>query len=718
MDLSAPATALPFVGSAFAAKFKRLGIVTTSHLLHHYPVRYVDYSRVCPISKLKAGETATVLGTIAEFNQKYTRKKNFTIQEAILADQTGKLKITWFNQPYLTRSIAIGDPLAVASIATSDTRGIVFENPEYEVLKNAPLIHTGRLVPIYPETKGVSSKWLRNKIALLTGLLPLWNNQYNVMASLKEWLPPDCLTPEGLMALPQAIAAIHFPENFAVAEAAKKRLGFEELLLMQLTGLTRKQQWGATHRSIQITSTSAALNRLLTKLPFSLTQDQHQAINEILTDLAKPTAMNRLLVGDVGSGKTVVAAAAAYTAIKSGYQAAFMAPTQVLADQHAQTLTELLQPLGVRVALLTGATKNQKLQIQNTQKTQRIRGSDVLRESEDQRKAIKPSYSEFSEYPDLIIGTHALIHHRALKVIDPSRLALVIIDEQHRFGVSQRSRLTAAGSSPHVLSMTATPIPRTIALTYMADLNVSLIKQMPPGRLPVKTWVVPESKRLDAYQWVATKLRQGQQAFVICPLIEGSESETLSSVKSAEQEYEKMKLIFSEFKVALLHGRMKPAVKTQTLQSMKQGGVDILVSTAVVEVGVDIPRATIMIIEGSERFGLAQLHQLRGRVGRRQEPAGCLLFCTNWASAVRLKPLTSITSGLELAQLDLKLRGPGDIYSTLQHGWPQLKIANLADISYVQHVFRVAQQLLESPRHKSAILKKIQFLVDNPVAAN
>ena len=397
--------------------------------------------------------------------------------------------------------------------------------------------------------------------------------------------------------------------------------------------------------------------------------------------------MNRLLQGDVGSGKTIVAAAAALSAIKSGFQVAFMVPTQVLADQHAETLTKLLKPFGIKIALLTGST-------------------------------IIHHPSSIIHKPDLIIGTQALIHNRADKLIDKDRLALVIIDEQHRFGVEQRGKLISGEPAPHVLSMTATPIPRTVALTLYSDLDVSTLTDMPEGRIPVKTWAVPDFKRFSAYQWITKQVKQGSQAFIICPFVEDSTLETLKSVKAVTTEFEKLKTTFSGLRLSLVHGRLKPKVKTQILLDMKAGKIDILVATPVVEVGVDIPGAKIIVIEGAERFGLAQLHQLRGRVGRNDSQSYCLLFSTDNSASGRLNIMEKISDGFRLAEMDLKMRGPGNMWTTFQHGWPEFKIADISDFKKVNKIRLIAEKIIDNIEEYPQVKTIINSILEKKLALN
>lgn len=699
------------MGAKYAALLEKLDIKNVGDLLRHYPLRYEDYSLISKVDRIQGGEKVTIIGKICEFKYQPTRKPGFSIQQARLADDTGGLKLVWFNQPFLSSVIKPGTKISVAGVVEREGNSLEIKNPEYEILRSFPrrlpqaaegglrnddnndkklaskgysfcagdLIHTGRMVPVYPETKGLSSRWIRSRTALITGVLDWYQNKYNLISQVADWLPDNFIQSEKLYGLKESLKIIHFPENQEQLDKARNRLGFDELLETQLTALWRRKEWRNRGRGIKISRDKSREARFCRQLPFNLTADQKKAIGEILDDMKTCTPMNRLLQGDVGSGKTVVAAMAAYMTIKTGYQAVFMAPTQVLADQHGETLKKLLEPFGVRIAMLTGS--NRRL----------------------------PTTGH--RLPDLIIGTHALIYKRAEKLMDKKRMALVIIDEQHRFGVEQRARLTTLKSNPHVLSMTATPIPRTVALTAYADLEISTIRQMPVGRIPVKTWVVPEFKRENAYKWMSEQIKEyGSQVFVVCPLIDESEHESMRQIKAATTEFNKLKHHFKLLNLELMHGRMNGKEKTKILTKMRNKELDVLVTTPVVEVGVDIPGASIMAVEGAERFGLAQLHQLRGRVGRSDKQGYCLLFSNNTQESRRLKAMTHIHSGLELSQLDLKMRGPGDIFATRQHGFSELKIADLSNINEIRRAYRAAVKLINQGIWKPKLA--------NSVAAN
>lgn len=651
MSLETPVEKLPLIGPAYGKRLKKLGITTVQDLLYHFPFRYLDYSLISPINRLQAGETVSIQGEVLSIKNEYTRRGK-KIQKAVVADQSGEIQIVWFNQPFLIRTIKPGQKIGLSGKVDWFGKNLVLVSPEYEILNNnqkikKETIHTGRFVPVYHETYSLSSKWLRSRMApLIKQFVP----------GLKEFIPQSILKKHNLIEFNQALIKIHFPKNKKAAQEARKRFAFEELFFLQLAALQRKKEWQKNKLAFKFQIDQKKILEFTASLPFELTRAQKKAIREISIDLKKDQPMNRLLEGDVGSGKTVVAAATIYLAYLNNYQSALMAPTQILASQHQQTLNQILSPLGVKVALLTG----------------------------NQRKTL----SDFN----CLVGTHALIHKRAKF----KKLGLAIIDEQHRFGVEQRGKLIEKNEAPHVLTMTATPIPRTIALTLYGDLDLSIIDEMPPGRQRIKTWVVPPQKRAAAYQWIRKQIKgKKDQAFIVCPLIEESEHETMKSIKAATNEKGKLaKEVFPDLKLALLHGRLKSEEKNEVIKKFRQGKTDILVSTPVVEVGLDIPTATIMLIEAAERFGLAQLHQLRGRVGRRGQQAYCLLFSETPSrkSLKRLKALEKIVTGSELAELDLKLRGPGEIYGTQQHGFFNLQVASFSDLVLIKKTRQEAER--------------------------
>lgn len=667
LTIQSPIRFVPHVGPIMAENLERLDIFTIRDLLYHIPHRYDDFSVVSKIAGINPGQTVTIHAKVNSFSA-FATKTGKRMQQAVVQDETGKLTVIWFNQPYLRSVIKEGIDMRLSGSISWFGNKIIMSSPQYEIIQNTngTSLHTGRLVPVYPETEGVSSKWLRTRIAFLLESLG---------DSLLDVLPERIKEKYHLMDLIDALKSVHFPETMSRIEMARHRLGFDELFMLQLIAYEQKRERIRSLASHAFTIHNEEVASLVHSLPFELTADQKTAVTDILQDLEKPTPMNRLLEGDVGSGKTVVAAIALYEAHCNGYQSAFMAPTQILAEQHYQTISKLLSPLDVKVCLVTGSQKlNSEFRSLNTEKT----------------KISKNQNSEFSiqnSVFDVYIGTHALLS----KDITFNRLGLVVVDEQQRFGVEQRAHLTqknAEGKIPHLLTMTATPIPRTLAKTVFGSLDLSRLKQMPKGRQRVKTWVVSEQKRTAAYEWIAKELRETHaQAFIICPLIE--ESEHMSEVKAVKSEYERLTKIFKDFRLGLLHGKLAPKEKTSILEGFRDKTYDILVATPVVEVGIDIPNAAIMLIEAADRFGLGQLHQLRGRVGRGVLQSYCILFtqATSEKTISRLKSMETVYDGAELAEIDLQLRGPGDLFGSRQHGLAHLKVASYMDMSAVNESY-------------------------------
>lgn len=665
---------IPLVGPRYKYLLSKLGIETVRDLLLHIPHRWQDYTLFSDIATAQEGETITIQGQILTIQNIYT-KYGKQIQKALVSDGENKIEVVWFNQPFLTSTLPAGTFVTLSGKVKMYGGNKSLVSPEYEKYKGPAGIHTGRLVPVYPETEGVTSKWLRSRIAAALSLVK----------DLEEVLPETILQKYNLMPFPDAVRQVHFPQTLKQAEEAKRRLAFDELLYYSLQSLFRKKNWQETRKAYPLACTQEQVIKFINSLPFSLTPSQKRSMKEILSDLSKDVPMNRLLQGEVGSGKTVVAAFACYISFCAGYQAVIMAPTQILAQQHFKTLRTILEPLGAKVELKISGTK--------TSKGKNFAG-------------------------DVVIGTHALIQ----KDVIFEKLGLAVIDEQHRFGVAQRAKLwqpDKQGKTPHMLTMTATPIPRTITLALYGDLAVSTLDEMPLGRIPVKTWVVPPQKREAAYNWIRERVKgTDEQAFIVCPLIDESEHETLKKIRAAKAEFKRLsEKVFPDLKLRLLHGKTPASEKEKIMAEMRQGKVDILVSTPVVEVGVDIPNATIMMIEGAERFGLAQLHQLRGRVGRRGRQSWCLLFSESASPKAlkRLKALEKSTSGRELAQMDLEMRGPGEVFGTAQHGFPEMKIANLADATLVRQAREAAEYLLEN---LNTFAKFKKFISSQHIAPN
>jgi len=648
MDLDSSVGEIPLVGPVYQKRLEKLKIRSIRDLLYHIPIRYNDFSQMAKISHCRVGETLTLRGSLNSLKNQYT-KSGKKIQIAEVEDSTGKITIVWFNQPFLTRTLYPGTDLSLSGKIDWFGTKKAMVSPEYEITRlGAETVHTGKIVPVYPETYGVSSKWLRTKIKLA---------YLTCGEEIKEYLPETY----GFITLPEAIRSIHFPNTLKDTEVAHRRLAFDELYFLQSQSLKRKHAWQKNRAAYQLTINKLAIDKFKNSLPFTLTKSQDLAVNEILADLQKPFPMNRLLEGDVGSGKTVVAATAAFAAFVNGYQTVIMAPTQILAQQHFNTLKQLFSKLSnsVKIKLVTSAT------------------------SIEQSKSF-----------DIFVGTHALIHQK----LNLDKVALVVIDEQHKFGVEQREHLIKKSGqgqiAPHILTMTATPIPRTVALTFYGDLDLSTLTEIPAGRQKITTWVVPPEKREGAYGWIDSQITDhDSQVFVVCPLIEESKKETMKDVKAVTAEYKKLTRLFGKLKVGLLHGRLKAEEKTKVIKRFRNRDISLLVTTPVVEVGIDIPNATIMVVEAAERFGLAQLHQLRGRVGRGLSKSYCLLF-TESPSEKALKRLNAMRqnlSGFELAELDLTLRGPGEIFGLRQHGIPDLKIASWRDIDLIKKAKEVVK---------------------------
>ncbi|MEK7142644.1 MAG: ATP-dependent DNA helicase RecG [Patescibacteria group bacterium] len=713
IKLKTPIQYLSGVGPKMAKKLQRLGIENVRDLLFYFPWRYDDFSQPQKIKQLRIGQEAIIKAKILQIKLSRTRRKWMSIIEAILADDSGEIKAIWFNQPFLMKILKPGDEWLFAGRVNWDFKNksktitpSQYENPQTQ----EPMI-----LPIYSETEGLTSKYLRKIIKPVIA---------QIDKLIKEFLPDNLRLQEKLLELKSALKKIHCPQNQQDISKARERLAFDELFLISLKLLINKKELlknSATAFKIDTKLLKAFVNNL----PFKLTNAQRKSAWEIIKDLSHPVPMNRLLEGDVGSGKTVVAAMAVLVAAKNKYnansnwQSVWLAPTEILANQHFQNIYKLFKKFQIRVGLLTSA--NQK--------------ADLKKD-------------------DLIIGTHALLQ----KNISFPRLALIIVDEQHRFGVKQRAHLRQGYGGqahlrkseirnpkserniiPHLLSLTATPIPRTLALSIYGDLNLSIIDEMPPGRQKVITRVVNPENRKKAYDFIQGQVKQGRQVFVICPLIE-IQNANLSDAsigvrpnasdkvqndnskfkigqnklfdidrKSAVEEYEKLsKNIFPDLKIGLLHGRLKSKEKSAAMKKFQQGKINILVSTAVVEVGIDIPNATVMMIEGAERFGLAQLHQFRGRVGRGKFQSYCFLFSQSWSKETkqRLSAMISCHNGFALAEKDLQIRGPGELAGIRQSGLPDLKMASLSDIILVKRARKSAEEILKNNLEKYPQLKE------------
>ncbi len=675
--LDSSLTVVPMLKTEDAKRLEKLGLTTLGDLIHHFPHRHIDRSLIKTIADLKPGEEATFVANVMQVENRRVTQGRMTITEAALADKTGYIRAVWFNQPYLQQSLTNKRRVTVAGKVEISRSGLELRSPEYEFAESPEKgLHVGRLVPVYPLTANLSAKWLRRWVRSALDM---------ALHGVEEVVPEEVLVRNSLMGAQEALGQLHFPANERQRQRAVQRLAFDEFFCIQLGALLRRREWQLDQPGVPVAVDAELTQAFLESLPFALTDGQQEALTEILDDVSKPAAMNRLLQGDVGSGKTVVAAAAALQMAKHGLQTVVMAPTEVLAEQHIVTFRRFLEPFGVRCALLTGSTRKK-------------RRREMLAELE-------------AGALHLLVGTHAVIQDDVVF----GNLGLAIADEQHRFGVRQRAVLRRKGRNPHVLVMTATPIPRSLALTLYGDLDVSTIRELPAGRLPIATRWAPQEKRNEVYGFVNKQVAQGRQAFIIFPLIE--DSETLQ-VRAAKSEFKRLqKEVFTQCTVDLLHGRLTSRQKEKVMRAFAAGETDILVSTPVVEVGIDVPNATVMMIESAERFGLAQLHQFRGRVGRGEHKSYCLLLSDS-ANAVeneRLRILEEKRDGFALAEQDLMLRGPGEFFGTRQAGLPALKVAKLSDLATLELARREAKRLfagdptLSKPQHAGLAKRVADF---------
>ncbi len=662
--LATPLQFLKGVGPRRAADLAHAGLHTIEDLLYRFPIRYEDRSRLQSIQSLKPGQTASIAGRILSCHLRTTRRPGFKIFDAAVDDGTGSIFVSWLNQPFLKDVFTRGQHVVLfGAVEMRGHGGLQLTNPQYEILdeEDRETIHTGRIVPVYEKTGTVTPKIQRKIVFDALQRLP---------ADLPDQLPDAIRVRHELPSRTAALFAAHFPPPDARLDAlnrfetpAQRRLIFEEAFLFQMGVLARRRSAAAERKPVSITVDDRIRESARRVLPFRLTPGQRQALKEIVDDLQRPHPMNRLLQGDVGVGKTIIALLAALVAMENGLQVAFMAPTEILAEQHFLNISRLLQASRFRVALLTGAT---------TSAARRQQLAEVEAGS-----------------LQLVVGTHALVQGD----VRFARLGLVVIDEQHRFGVLQRATLRGKGLHPDVLVMTATPIPRTLALTVYGDLDVSVIRDTPPGRLPIKTVAKPESRRDDVYEFVRQQLDAGRQAYVIYPLVE--ESDKIDLRAATEMADHLAQEIFPAYRVGLLHGRLKQEGKERVMKAFASGELQLLVSTTVVEVGVDVGNASVMIVEHAERFGLSQLHQLRGRVGRDQHQSYCFLLYQAPLSdeaRERLKAMTDTTDGFEIAERDLQLRGPGDFFGTRQAGMPTFRVIDLVR----------DRELLDDAQHEAA----------------
>jgi ATP-dependent DNA helicase RecG len=657
MTHSSPITQIKGIGTELAKKYSILGINTISDLIEHFPRKYEDYSQIQSIKNIKPG-MVTIKGQIKQVTGRYVRR-GMHITEAVMSDETGSVRVVWFNQPYRQQYLKKGEEYYLSGEFQLRRQRLSILNPSIEPVDSFP-INTARIIPVYKETKGLKSQQIRRAL----------KEVFRMIESMPESLPPWIINEQKLISRSDAILAIHFPQSLEDLEKAKARLGFEEVFELSLAALLNKYELMQEH-AVGIPFEESLAKAFVSHLPFTLTTAQRVTTWQIFLDMQKTQPMNRLVEGDVGSGKTVVACMAAAMAIKEGFQVALMAPTEILARQHTETITKFLRPLNMDkevVLLIGGLNPKQK----------------------------KAAHSNIEKgLASFIIGTHALIQEK----VRIKKLGLVIVDEQHRFGVEHRKKLQAkAGHMPHVLSLTATPIPRTLALTLYGELDISVLDSKPPGRKPIITEVCSPNSRKQLYEKINKQIDTGRQVFVVAPLIRESD---MLPARSAEEVYVDLsQKHFKNRRVGLIHGQMKTKEKDAVMQAFLNHKLDILVSTTVIEVGVNVPNASVMLIENAERFGLAQIHQLRGRVGRSEHQGYCYLMLGDSSQpSRRIRALEQTEDGFELAELDLEIRGPGAIYGTLQHGALDLRIARLTDTRLIASARKSAQQFIDKGVH-------------------
>ena len=668
------------VGEARAALFEKKGIRTIEDLLYFFPRTHEDRTEIKEIADCTAGETVCVSITVFSPVHEKRIRRNMTVYSMTACDDSGTMNIVWYNNRFVKGQFMTGDKYTLFGKVTANNRGkLEMINPIYEKLGKERF--TGKIVPIYPLTGTLTQKVVQGTMELAI----------KEAGRLKEYIPDEIRKKYNLAELNYAMKNIHIPDDFKSYNIARQRFVFEELLVLQLALLGRKDS--NSHTEGIVFEDTMCVREFAKTLPFPLTNAQKRTLNEIMRDCSHGLQMNRLVQGDVGSGKTAVAAAAIYAAVKNGHQAAMMAPTEILASQHYETLTEFFKDMNINVVLLTGSMKAKEKRL---------------------------AYDMISTgAADVVVGTHAIIQ----KQVEFYDLAFVVADEQHRFGVEQRAKLAAKGHNPHMLIMSATPIPRTLALILYGDLDISIIDELPPGRKTVKTYAVGENMRKRIFAFIEKNINAGTQAYVVCPLIEETEK---SDLQNAEDLAAKLQSIFPKFKVGLMHGKMKSKLKDEIMNEFAAGNIQILVSTTVIEVGVNVPNANLMIIENAERFGLSQLHQLRGRVGRGSEQAYCVLFAhgKNEVTKKRMETMCMSNDGFYISEQDLKLRGPGDFFGTRQHGLPEMKIANLfEDADILKQSQEAAQYIIADDRNLESekyngLKRRCQRIFDDEVIMN
>jgi len=690
-------------------KLEKLGIRTVRDALQHYPFRYVDFSNATPISALRAGQDATVRGTVEKSRLiPLGRGGRMNSTEVIISDGFGKVQAVFFNQPFQTKNFTVGAEVAFAGKISTFRGRMGFNNPDWERLDRG---ESGRRIPVYHSTEGLAQRTLRGAIEKVI-------ERY--LDRLEDHLPEAMRKRHGLMGLVEAVREAHYPTSDAALAEANRRLAFDELLAVQIGAVTRKREWQGEGAAPTIEDHAAA-EAFIATLPFTLTTAQQRVLSEVRADLQRSVPMSRLLEGDVGSGKTAVALAAMLDLVAAGYQAVLMAPTEVLAEQHYRTVCRLLS--GEPEPPITGLVRVPGIEANGGQiRVVLLTGSTPAKERRAAAEAIRHGGAH------LIVGTHALIQEG----VDYHRLGLAVVDEQHRFGVKQRGDLRRKGAesaasrggtlTPHLLAMSATPIPRSLALTLYGDLDLSVIDELPPGRTPIDTRFLTPIERTAAFRHAREEIDAGRQVFVICPLVEGSQ--TVES-RAATEEYERLRTeefpdLGARDRILLLHGRMASKEKDRVMRAFADHEADILVSTAVVEVGIDVPNATVMIIEGADRFGLAQLHQFRGRVGRGEHPSRCYLLADDPTpdAEERLSIMERTHDGFELAEADLQLRGPGDLFGTAQSGLPTMRVASLLDAPLIAAARHEAEALLDAdPDLRSEENRALRYAIAERVAS-
>ena len=673
-----PVRYLKGVGPKTAERFEKLGILTLSDLLCHYPRRYLDFSKPYSIAEAPADTECVVKAEVFAKPGGRILPGGRRMERITAGDDVSSLEITWFNNPYAAQKLELGQEYYFQGIVTGGMLRRQMVNPQ---VRTDAQVKSSPFEAVYPQTEGLTSSAIAKCVRQLLPHAEL----------LPDPLPSEMLKKYRLLSKADAVRAIHCPATEEEAFAARRRLIYEELLVLQL-GIGRMKNHGAASTGAPMKKADAS--PFWESLPFSPTGAQRRAVEEILTDMSGETSMNRLLQGDVGSGKTLVAAAAIWACIRAGYQAALLAPTEILASQHAENLNRLLAPFGMRVALLTGGMKA----------APRRTTLAAIRDDE----------------ADLIVGTHAILSEG----VDFARLGLAVVDEQHRFGVRQRGLLAEKAANPHLLVMSATPIPRTLGLLMYGDLDISILDELPPGRKPVKTRCITGKKRADLYGFLDREIGAGRQVYIVCPAIEDAGGSGLNAVKSYYEDI--AKALLPDRRVGLMHGRLKPKEKAEVMEDFKAGRLDALVSTTVIEVGVDVPNATVMVIENAERYGLSALHQLRGRVGRGAAESWCFLVSDNASESVqkRLRFLCSTSDGFAVAQYDLETRGPGDFFGSRQHGLPTLQVADLMNDTRTLHAAQseaaallAADPLLERPEH-ALLAHQVEQMFDQAGAMN